>query len=581
MKHSTPRLPSLLLAALFLGVLHIPQQAKANCPIGSSDYGLPQWKLSTAAAVPVYLVVGNGLTTFVGLDKAQTGRAVGRAIELINRYSMANVRLKYGGELSIAGALGTAQGVFVYERSSCTFCPQSAIACMTVPPTVNGSGDIIKAGVNLVTSPGVCYDDWAFYPDYAGCVDEDCADDIVAVLVHELIHVAGFAHSGNAGNCTPADNSSVGVMNPPNGSSSSDTRYLSRDDIDGLVSLYGRPPNMVVDYHYSADGGQTWTDGALFGATATYGPVGSVAKGTEGETKSWVSNLTASSWTSRVRGLNYTSVDSAITLSSSSWQPVSVANGDGVVMVARFVDETAGNNSRTLQWARSANSGSTWSYIDALRDGVNEIQTRRNGLGMGYDPKTERFVAVYQGDDNLIDTANGDYCDDVADGIMCDEVRVATIASDGTSQAHTLLGVRSTVAPFIACGDTGSTQNCIITWAGETGNACIHWGHGHVNGDGTFTLYNNLSTNCTWGFSPVGVVFDEDESATPWRFAFTQEHSTQQNVVYTGRKTSSYTSAPSLSSFTVSTGFRIFGDLAYQHDPGSSDEMLRAVYVRR
>lgn len=39
------------------------------------------------------------------------------------------------------------------------------------------------------------------------------------------------------------------------------------------------------------------------------------------------------------------------------------------------------------------------------------MQSRRNGLALGYDPTTGRFVTAYVGDDN-VDDANGNNCND-------------------------------------------------------------------------------------------------------------------------------------------------------------------------
>lgn len=586
MPRTTLRIFRLFISAIVLLFIVRADTARANCPVGSANFSpaIPQYQISAASMpFPVYLVVPAADSTIFGLSKTQVDRGVGRAVDLVNRYAMANVRFKYQGIIS---AVPNPAGSAVYiVRNNCAAtqppidqCSGDA-ACVSPAPTVDGSGNVVRAYMRISYNAGVCYDDWTFYPDQTTCVSGDCDDDLIGSFVHELIHVTGFAHSGTSGNCT-GDSGSVGSMNSP-GTRYTDRRYLSRDDIDGLVALYGRPSGNLVDYHYSANGGTTWTDGALFGSSAAYGPVAQVAKATEGETETWVSYLSSASWVPRVRRQLYNSTASAISLSANSWQPTSIARGDGTIAVARFVDETANNNSRSLQFAMSDDAGASWSYVYAENDDSNTIQTRRHGLGLAFDPKTARFVAAYQGDDNLPDTGNGDACDEVVDGVLCDEIRIVSVETDGTDQGHTNLGIRSVVAPFVACGDTVSTHNCIVTWVSETGNSCLHWGYGHLNADGTFDLYNDQSQGCYYSSGPVGVAYDREEPGTPWRFSYGIEHAYQDRV-YIARKTSSYVSALNAPTyFTVANGFRVLGDIALLEDPSSTEVMLRTVYVRR
>jgi hypothetical protein len=566
-------LPLVILLA-GLGVALPSSEAAAYCTIGASNLGLDQYQWDAAdMPVPVYLVAP--AATILGHDSDAVGRMIGRAIDQINRYGMSNLRLRFAGVRPTGAGVGEV-GIFVNSTNNCSACGAGVAACTNFP-TLDPSDNVINVNIRFVYNPTSCSThDWQFYPDYAGCQPGACADDMQATMTHELLHAVGFAHSGNFGHCAPGDNGSEGVMHV---TGKSEHRNLSRDDIAGLVSLYGRL-DATLDYHYSYDGGLSWSDGGVLGAQATFAAPGSVSKATEGEAEVWMGHHAASSWVGRVQAMTSAAVSPAVAVGAlSTFHPVASALGDGTVVSARWVDATRTNNSKTLRWAWSTDSGATWAGADALRNDADTVQSRRNGLGVAYDPKTARFVAAYLGDDN-VDDATDEACDDDAQpSYLCDEIRLVSILSDGTSQRHTDVGIRSAVAPQIACGDTTATNNCVLTWVSTTANACVHWAHGRLDGGGNFVRVNDLATDCYQGFGPVGVLHDPNEPARPWRIALTQEVVGIDDRIYTLRKDGSTAAAwTDQRSFAVANGFRVLGDLGLVFT--GSAEKLVAVYAR-
>lgn len=559
-----------------LGSVLLPASAAAYCPMGASDLGVVQYQWNAAdMPVPVYLVAP--AATVVGQDRDDVGRMIGRAVDQINRYGMSNLRMRFAG-VRTAGAGAGEVGIFVNGSSNCNECGVGVAACTNFP-TLDANHDVVNVNIRIVYNQLSCpTHDWQFYPDYAGCVPGACADDLQATLTHELIHAVGFAHSGNNGNCGPGDSGSEGVMSPA-ATASTEHRSLSRDDVSGLVALYGRL-TATLDYHYSYDGGLSWTDGGLLGAETTFAAPGSVSKATEGEAELWIGHHAESSWLGYVQRMTFSTAAPAVGVGAQpTFHPASAALGDGTLMTARWVDETRTNNSKTLRWAWSTDSGATWAGVNAARNNADDVQSRRNGLALGYDPKTGRFVTAYVGDDN-VDDASGNNCDDTQSSFMCDEIRLVSILADGTAQRHTDVGLRSVVAPQIACADSSDTHNCVLTWVSETANACVHWAHGRLDSAGSFIRHNDLSTGCYSGYGPVSVLYDPNESSRPWRIALTQEATGVDDRIYTFRKDSSTSAAwTDQRSFAVANGFRLLGDLGLVFT--GATEKLSVVYARK
>ncbi len=570
--------PTVMVAALCVAALaSVSSHARAYCTVGQGNLGVAQYQFDPAdLPAPVYLVAsGNSV---IGKNTSQVARAIGRAIDAMNRYGMSGFTLRFGGV--IASSAPGQKGIFIRPSSNCNVC--SGAAGCTNYPSVDGNGDVISVNVRLPYNQASCPGfDWEFYPDYAGCQPGACADDMQSVIMHELGHVAGLAHSGSAGNCTPGDNGREGMMSGSGngGSSFAENRYPSRDDIAGLISLYGRR-FATLDYHYSFDGGLSWGNGGLLGTLKTRSPLSSVSTATEGETSLFLAyHALDSSWTPYSLEMTQSSTSALDKIGGLNvFHPQPVAYGDGTLVAARFTNETRNNNSKALRWAWSTDDGNSWQATLAQLNSGGTIRTRRNGLAAAYDPKTARFVAAYVGDENLSD-GGGNACTDSAN-VMCDELRVVTFDPATGEQRHTNLGVRTATAPSMACGDTSSWRNCVISWVSTTGNACVHWGHSRVLADGSFELYNDKSTGCYAGFSAPVVTYDDTEPSAPWRMAMTQEMVNIDDRIYTFRKGSSYNASwTNQRSFAINSDFRILGGLGFLRTSGGN-EKVQVMYIR-
>ena len=555
-------------AVLTLFAITVAGPAAGFCPVNQANNGVdPYFWDAAGMPIPVYLVTG-GATTWAGLNANAVGRAVGRTIDAINRNSLAAVRLRYAGKVNAKP--NNAKGIYLFTTSDCNnTCGTGVIACTHYPET-QANGAVENIDVFMTYNPASCpQHNWAFYPNTATGVD-----DLQATMTHELVHALGLAHSGNNGHCV--DPGAIGVM-AYGGSTTTEERHLSRDDAEGLISIYGRRFS-ELDYHYSYNG-LSWSNGSFLNNQYTLGPLSSTSTATAGESAQW---LAYTPWTwpptfrTYVRSLTSTGATAVRPVGTqATYDAPAVAAGDGRIAVARFIGETPTNNSKRLQWAISNNAGTSWSFYNATRNNGNQIRTQRDGVTAAYDPRRERFIAAYVGDRNLsAPTVNTGQCADNGT-YKCDEMRIATINTNGTDQVHTDIRpngqtLRVAATPSIACADNGSAYNCVIAWVSNTGNACVHWGHARVNANGSFQLFNDLATGCYSGFSTPHVTWDASEPTKPWMLTLTQEGAGVNNQrIYTFRKANTVNSPwTDQRSFAVTTGFRIGGGIG-GHGNGS------------
>ena len=555
----------ILLVALSLGALVSDvHRAEAYCTTYQSKGPAVGWEMDMSnGPIPVYLVSPN--STFVGLDSYDVGMLVGRAVDQVNRYGMSNFRLRWMGPLSTLPI--SAPGIYIAEDDI------GSDAGLATPANFGGVIDRVLIRINNNSS----FNNWSFH-----AVNNGPTRDLQATVLHEFIHAAGLDHSGSNGACGIPDNGSMGVMAWGN-QDHTEKRYLSQDDIEGLVELYGAPVYRV-DYHYSFDGGLSWFDGGVLGAMGSFSPLSSISTATEGEDNLVFSILGLDFWIPLLRSMTSASFSPSEQLDAepgrTSYHPTAMAQGDGIIMAVRFAEESRTENAKKLFFEYSTNGGASWTSKQAVRNNGFPIRTRRNGLAAAYDPKTQKFIAAYVGDDSMPSSLSTE-CGDGADW-LCDELRVVTMSPSTRQQYVTRLGVRTATAPSIACGNTSTIRNCVITWVETTGDACIHWGHGRILSTGEFELYNDLSDGCYAGFSAPNVTYDANEPLKPWRMTFSQEHPFWDDRVWTLRKATNYNASwNDLNSFVVAgeDGFRILGGVGVLNQTNGLTK-LQAMYVR-
>lgn len=573
------RILSVVAVCLMLGTLGLSSGAHAYCKIGEATNlpggSVPQFvfDISGDASIPVYLVAPNG--TVLGQSPASVGNAIGRAVEAINRYSYSGARLSYEGQVS-ALPTSASYGIFIREDASCNACGTGTPIACTKPPLRKADPNFVQnILIHMIYNPGSCpQHNWAFYPDFSA------TDDIQAVVTHEILHALGLAHAGNAGNCPTKmqDVGSDGIM-ATFGSSFTDQRYLSQDDAEALIDLYG-PRFGELDYQWSTDG-LTWTDGNLLNDQWSVSAVGSASTALGNETTMAFSyRAVIGYWVPQIQSmlLGAAGVPAHDLNTTPLWDPPAAANGNGILMVGALGLETETDRSKTVQFHRSADSGTTWSVFNNAT-----TQTVRDGVSIAYEPGTGRFVLTYLGDTsynlsaNLPCTAGGN----------CDQVRFLTVKADGTGVRSTALTdaggipIRSAAAPMVACGPASiGTNNCVVAWVATTANACINWGHFDVTASGTVTLFNILNSPCYPGFSPPFMMFENSTPLDnkPFRMSFTQEGAGQNTTVHTLRKAvGAGTLWADPGSYTV-TPWRILGGYGGLMDGGN--EMTRSIHLR-
>lgn len=474
------------------------------------------WPAGSPITVKLYDIDG----LFVGLDADAAGRAVARALDNWNENGLAEVRMTYGGVTTSAGTWGDGI-VLVRETSDCNKC----IPGMTGSPACNDpndtGGDRSDCNIWIEYNQNSCpQHNWGFYPNSTTGID-----DFQAVVTHELGHCIGITHPSYC------SDSGKGVMGG-GGSQFSDQRYVSRDDVQGLIAHYGRL-SAVINYKESLSG-LSWSSGSPVISNSTYGPISSVTSASLGETTVWLAFLDMSGSAERVkfRWGNNTGFTTPAVVDSGNWSydAPAVAKGIGTAFVTFTALEGASNNNKYVRYRFTTDGGSTWTS-GYVADSGGSIRTRRDGLSAGYDPITDRFIIAYLGDDNNASSFN---CN--TGSSMCDEIRIFTIMRDGTSPNHSTTGIQSIDAPGIACADSG-TENCVLAWVDITGSACLHWGHGYVESDGDYVNYNDLSTECYIGYQTPYVAFQDTGTSYPYKLVLRQA----TNSVYAFRKLSSLT----------------------------------------
>ena len=434
-------------------------------------------------SIPVYVTTGGPRdVSLLGLTDTQVIDAVISQLEIYNHSAAAVPHMYFAGTLSedtVDWANVPARAITVMSSGdgNCNQCgPTNPTACW------QSSGDKHRV---VVRKPGCAGTGILAVDTLVGTID------LFSVLLHELGHAVGLDHPDLA--CPASYQQSAGTYGIMRSSlvPTSAARRLRRDDILGLMAIYGMRAR-TFGVRESTNGGASWSAAApIVPGLATRAPVRASSASSASINPIRAVAFSEYNWGSVgviTGGYNGWDDDSSFDIvdGGSIVDGVSVAVGrDGAgtrkVMAAWFANESVTQEAGNLRWGLKTYTGAWGGW--SLHDGPDQ---ESKIVGLGFDDAHRHF---------LVSTVD----------IYQRPVVHAVDPGTGAIVATTLFNaiqpgvIRDTVGNAV-CYQHGVKARCVIPFTSSTtGGPCMGWYVLSPNADGTLALvdtvidYNSLS----------------------------------------------------------------------------------------
>jgi hypothetical protein len=446
---------SLALVLLVAAGLSFSRDSFAYCQLSSQFW----WEQNAPITIPVYLNVQMGNMCYPtgnafcdGFNDVEPTVRV--AIDEFNDTAGAKIRFSYAGSTSLPPGTPIADAVHISPVAGLG----SIGLSQSSDTNLDGKADQCRVYINSDL-------EWLAMDGIGP--DGDLHHGLHGVVIHELGHCLGFAHTNEA---------------PPSGCGQTvqsvmeqgtyEKSHLFADDILGLQSVYGlRSDSGRVR---RSDNVNSWTTASIPASMTAARTRYSI---TQYRWENSYVSVTTDATTDRIKFAKYstaagwTYVGLLPSTTKTEYHTGIAAGGLNSapdILIGYTGNYQASTGLQDVLYTRSTNFGTTWQTPVV----ISNTKTYNPGVAVAYDPVTQTFIFLWR-------LGNGSNREVITQGV----VRRAdwTVDRDiiewpeGTS-------LRSADTPGIACGQPwlAGTENCLLAWTTTQWDHFFYWVQGHV-----------------------------------------------------------------------------------------------------